>query len=193
MRVDDNAPAATHAPVREMLETRSVDRIHIAADSERYWVVLPEPSGKRWTLRQLDDTTGVIGPAAFISEPLDPPHDGVSWASRIVGVKAWSGLEGIAGAYIEEAYRIVRDLAYAQRPGRRLMVRIEPFPQEPEITLVAVYERWTATGLLSPALTRQQLSLFTDLPDALRWVSKEFGVDPDGWKTITEGVEYEHE
>jgi hypothetical protein len=192
MRVNDKAPDAQHPPVREMRETRTIDRIHIAAGNERYWVVLPEPDGKRWTLRQLDDATGVIGPAAFIS-PTDSTADGIRWASGITGVTGWHSLAEPAGAHIEESYRLVRELAYRQRSGRRLVLRVEPFEHDPRITLAVVYERWTATGLLSPVLSSHQIDADETVTDALRLVSKDFGLSPDGWKTITEGVEYEHE
>jgi hypothetical protein len=85
-------------------------------------------------------------------------------------------------------YGLVREIARAPRPGRRVVIRIEPGPDG--LRLLTVREYWPATGLESDPLYFCEYGGFKDEADMLQQVSGWFGLDPVGWTTVTPGAEY---
>jgi hypothetical protein len=172
---------------------RLTEKILEAARTERFWVLLPEPGGV-WTLRQLDDTTGrLYDEPAHTSPPIgDNPAAAIMWAGELIDVECWHGMESHPGAYIDETYALVREIARSPRPHRRIVVRVEPHPGDPQLIMVTVAERWTATGRLSDPLYACEYVDFDDHVDMLAWVAGWYRLDPTGWDTITDGREYQH-
>jgi hypothetical protein len=186
-------PAGTGAAIATRPETRPIDLLREAARTDRYWVLRPEGDGT-WTLRQLDGKTGLLGEAAHISGPIgDDPTAAADWARDLVEITAWHSMrQPCPGAFVDEVYTVVRELAYQARPGRSIVLRIETDPQFPGVTLFAVRERWADTDLESDPLGAWEYSGFADEEDLLRQVSGWFNLDPDGWTTVTPGVEWRH-
>ncbi len=175
---------------------RPVDRLREAAREQRYWVLKPETGGI-WTLRHLDDSTGLLSEPVHTSEPIgDNPADAVGWAGTLVDVDCWHGMSSHRGAHIEEAYTVVREIGRFLRTGtgrgRGVVLRIEDHENDPGLRLVTLRERWDATGLESDPFWFCEDTGFADRADMLRQISKWFDLDPDGWQTITEGAEYHH-
>jgi hypothetical protein len=183
--------SATSAAVRQRPERRAADLIREAARTDKYWVLHPEPTGT-WTLRQLAGATGLLGEAAHESDRFGPDSGkAVSWAEDLVDVTAWHTMSRpYPGAFVEEAYELVREIARTPRPGRQVLVRIEPGPDG--LRLLTVREYWPATGLESDPLYFCEYSGFTDEADMLRQVSGWFGLAGDDWTTVTPNVEYRH-
>ena len=169
---------------------RPVDRVREAARDERYWVLKPEGDGT-WTLRHLDDTTGLLSAPAHTSGSIGDAA-AASWATGLVDVECWHGMSSHPGARIEEAYTVVREISRGRRAGRSIVVRIEDGAYNLDMPLVVVRERWDTTGLESDPLHGFEPKGFADDADMLRHVSRWFGLDPGGWQTITEGTEYHH-
>lgn len=88
----------------------------------------------------------------------------------------------------ESLIRVVR--CRLPRPGRNVLVRVEPGPDG--MKLLTVRECWPATGLETDPLYSCEYSGFTDEADMLRQVSSWFGLAEDGWTTVTPHTEYRH-
>jgi hypothetical protein len=174
-------------------QRRLVDRILEAARTERFWVLLPEPGGV-WTLRQLDDTTGWLDEEpAHTSDPIGADVAAATlWAAGLVDVEGWHSMTSHPGAFVDEVYTLVREIARRPRPGRAIAVRVGPDANNPELTMLTVAERWAATGALSDPLYTCEYADFADHADMLAQVADWYGLDPDGWDTLTEGREYQH-
>jgi hypothetical protein len=169
----------------------TIDRIREAARTGLYWTLNPEPDDT-WTLRQLDDTTGRLGEPVHTSPAFGADQArAIRWAADLVGVPDWTGIAD-TGRHIEAIYAVVRELAYTTRPGRAIVVRLESDPRIPEVELVVVAERWTATGLTSDPLYVGDRSGLGNTEQALRAVSEWYGLDPAAWDTVVEGREYQH-
>jgi len=178
-------------PAGAVFVTRPVDRVQEAARTDRYWVVHPEPDG-RWTLRQLDDTTGLLSEPHHTSPGPLTDGDATEWAYQTVGVDGWYTMTTYPGASIDEAYRLVRDIGRRPRRGRSLVLRVEPADFDPDLILVVIRERWTATGRDSEPLYACERAGLGDDSEMLRLFAADYGVDPAGWVTIIPGVEYQH-
>jgi hypothetical protein len=191
MRYAEYDVNADRAPVRRGPERRAVDLIREAARTDRYWVLRPEAAGT-WTLRQLDGATGLLGEAAYESDRFGAnPDKALAWAGDLVEVTGWVSMSRpYPGSFVDEAFGLVRDLARAPRPGRSVVVRIEPAPDG--MQLLVVRECWPATGLESDPLYSCENSGFGDEADMLRQVSGWFGLAEDGWTTVTPNTEYRH-
>ncbi|UWZ35734.1 hypothetical protein Drose_32280 [Dactylosporangium roseum] len=172
-------------------ERRAVDLIREAARTDRYWVLSPEPAGT-WTLRQLDGATGLLGDPAHESDVFGPDSDkALAWAGDLVEVTGWVSMSRpYPRAFVDEVYDLVRDLALTPRPGRTVIVRVEPGPDG--IKLLVVRECWPATGLESDPLYSCECGGFKDEADMLRQVSGWFGLTEDGWTTVAPHMEYRH-
>lgn len=172
-------------------ERRAVDLIREAARTDRYWLLYPEPAGT-WTLRHLIGATGRLGEPAHESDRFGPNSDkALAWAGDLVDVTGWVSMSRPhPGSFIDEAYDLVRDLARTPRPGRNVLVRVEPGPDG--MKLLTVRECWPATGLETDPFYSCEYSGFTDEADMLRQVSSWFGLAEDGWTTVTPHTEYRH-
>jgi len=184
------------SPVRDRPERDVIDLLQESARTERYWVLLPEPD-RTWTLRQLDDTTGKLGEAEHTSDPLgDDPDAALTWARSRVDVVRWEGgWDGMSprfpGAYIALSYKLVRSIGRTRRDGRGIVVRIETEPTYlPDVTLIVIREYWHSTGLVGDPPCYCEYSGFADDAEMLRQVSTWYGLDPDGWTTVTPGAEW---
>lgn len=181
-------PAGQRPLAGSSVPVRPADRIREAARSERYWVLAPE-RGDVWSLRRLDDTTGHLGDAEHSERFGGDDVAATVWASKLLGVDGWQSLGMLAGAYIEEAYSVVRSIAHYPRAGRTVVVRVEPDQHDPGLTLATVRERWDATGQVSDPLYTYDRSSFAGDEELLAEVSKAYGLTgrwlPDadgGWR-----------
>jgi hypothetical protein len=180
-------PAGWGVPGAQRPGRRDVDLIREAARTDRYWVLHPEPDGT-WTVRQLDGGTGRLGEPVHTSESIGADSDAaLAWAAELVDVVAWQSMRRpYAGAFIDETFSLVRDIARQPRPGRAVVARIESDPSIPGVPLLTVRERWAATGLESDPLYFCQYE-GEDIPAQ---VGEWFGLDPSGWTAVTPGVEF---
>ncbi len=186
-------PAGSGAAVAARPERRPIDLLREAARTDKYWVLRPEGDGT-WTLRQLDGKTGLLGEAAHTSEPIgDDSTAAIMWAGDLVDTTAWHSMRRpYPGAFVDETYTVVNELAYQTRPGRSIVVRIETDPAIEGVPLLVIRERWLATDLESDPLYFCDYTGFDGEADTLRRVSDWFGLDPDGWTTVKPGVEWRH-
>jgi hypothetical protein len=118
--------------------------------------------------------------------------EATSWAGDLVGVESWITLPTHPGAWIDEIYRVVRDVARRGRPGRSISVRIEPDPHTAGLQLVVVRERSDSSGLESDPLHVRELAAFSGTADVSRRASARFDLTGDGWITVDEDREYRH-
>lgn len=182
-------PAGQRPVADSSVPARPADRIREAARSERYWVLTPKPGGA-WALRRLDDTTGHLGEPEHTSERFgDDDVAATVWASRLLGIDSWQSLEARPGAYIEEAYAVVRSVARYPRAGRSIVVRVGPDANDPRLILATVRERWEATGLVGESLYTYDRSAFAGDRELLAAVAKAYELtgtwQPDsdgGWQ-----------
>jgi hypothetical protein len=113
-------PIVTVPPT--MRKRRTIDKVRDAVSEQRFRVLQREPDGS-WTLRWLDNATGVIGEPEHTSEPFaDGPDSGpygaahdaaVDWALGIVDVENWQPLVD------DDTHRVRRLAAWGER-GHRL-------------------------------------------------------------------------
>jgi hypothetical protein len=156
-------------------------------------VLRPEGDGT-WTLRQMDGKTGLLGDAVHTSEVIgDDSAVAIMWSTDLVDTTGWHSMrQPYSGAFVDETYTVVNELAYQTRPGRSIVVRIETDPAIEGVPLLVIRERWSASDLESDPL---YICDYTDCDgeaDTLRRVSDWFGLDPDEWITHTPGVEWRH-
>jgi hypothetical protein len=192
---------AEHVPGSSTLEPggsqvagfRTLDRLAEAVREQRFWVLHLEADAASWTLRELDDTTGVLGEPEHTSGRIGAdPNTAMDWAATIVPVESWVAFTDARSAFIDELHDLVRGIARRPRTGRTVVLAIQDDPHTPSRQLVVVRERWTATGRLSTPLHTRERAAFADDADMLTWASDRFGLDRQGWTTVTEGTEYHH-
>jgi hypothetical protein len=127
-------------------------------------------------------------------EPVNPDRHGLvaSLVRFAWGVRLAAGGTVTVGAVVavDEVYGLVREIARTARPDRQVVVRIEPGPDG--LTLLAVRERWTRTGLETDPLYSCESGGFGDEADMLRRVAGWFGLTND-WVTAKAGIEYWHD
>jgi hypothetical protein len=153
------------------------------------WKPTPRPG----RCGKLDDTTGVLGEPEHTSGRIGAdPNTAMDWAATIVPVESWVAFTDARTAFIDELHDLVRDIARRPRTGRTVVLAVEDDPHTPGRQLVVVRERWTATGRLSAPLHTRERAAFADDADMLTWASDRFGLDRQGWTTVTEGAEYHH-
>jgi hypothetical protein len=172
---------------------RTLDRLAEAAREQRFWVLHLEADAASWTLRELDDTTGALGEPEHTSGRIGTdPNAAMDWAATIVPVESWVAFTDARTAFIDELHDLVRDIARRPRTGRIVVLAVENDPHTPGRKLVVVRERWTATGRLSTPIHIRERAAFADDADMLTWASERFGLDRQGWVTVTDGAEYHH-
>lgn len=134
-------PAGAGAATATRPERRPIDLLREAARTDKYWVLRPEGDGT-WTLRQLDGKTGLLGEATHTSGVIGADSGAaIDWAHDLVEITAWHSMrQPYPGAFVDETYTLVNELAYQARPGRTIVLRIETDPQLPGITLFAAGE-----------------------------------------------------
>ena len=162
---------------------REVDRVIDAARSQRYYVVAPEPDGA-WTLRMLDDTTGDVSEIVDRHTAPAEPTAAIMWASRLTGVTGWSSMQSIAGAHIEEAYAVVREIASLPRPGRTITVVIDGAD-------VQMYEERIATGWRGEPIYFTELTEYPDVEALLDSVAGRYRLTGT-WTPDATGHIYRH-
>jgi hypothetical protein len=185
-------PIVTVPPT--MRKRRTIDKVRDAVSEQRFRVLQREPDGS-WTLRWLDNATGVIGEPEHTSEPFaDGPgggpygaaHDAaVDWALGIVDVENWQPLvDDDTTVFVDSLHGVSADIAWRPRTGRALVLRVEDDPHTPGLRLVTVRERWTESGPLSTPLAAYELAMFRDVGHALDLMSERFGVR---WQPLADG------
>jgi hypothetical protein len=179
---------------------RTVERLADAVHEQRFWVLSRHPessetsntSATSWTLHELDDTTGVLGPAVYTSPELGAdPAVAMDWAADLVEVDGWTDFTDDGAAYIDELHRIITDLTWRDHPGRSLMLRLEDDPHTPGLQLVVARQQWSS-GRISTPLHTCERSVFPDTQTLLDWASERFGVDRAGWVSSAGGRDHHH-
>jgi hypothetical protein len=193
VRYADYDPAKVEQSLTKPAERDVLDLLQEAARTQLYWALCPEADG-RWTLRRFDDATGRLGDVEHTSARIgDDLSAAVEWSEDLVDVRRWASMtRPHPGVYVDHLYEVVRDLGRQPRAGRDIVVRIESDPNIPGVPLLTVRERWSATDLESDPLYFCEFSGFDGETDMLRQVGNWFGLSPDGWSTVTPGVEYWH-
>ncbi len=171
-----------------------MDHLINAARSGRYWMLCPETDGT-WTLRQLDDRTGETS-EPYATSPVIGASDlaAVAWAREIPDVAqidGWHGPDAVDpedGPWIEEAYGVVRELRYGRRPGRDLVVQVQPDAAYPDQDQVIIRELWLASGRESRPLYVTDRSTYDDDADMLARIGAAYALDPTGWSTVKPGT-----
>jgi hypothetical protein len=170
---------------------RTVERLADAVREQRFWVLSRQPHTS-WTLRELDDTTGVLGPAVYTSPELGAdPAAAMDWAADLVDVDGWTDFTDDGAAYIDELHRVITDLTWRDHPGRSLVLRVEDDPHTPGLQLVVARQQWSS-GRISTPLHTCERSVFPDTQTLLDWASERFGVDRAGWVSSADGREHHH-
>jgi hypothetical protein len=192
---------AEHVPGSSTLEPsgttaagfRTLDRLAEAVREQRFWVLHLEADAAAWTLRELDDTSGVLGEPEHTSGRIGADlNTAMDWAATIVPVESWVAFTDARTVFIDELHDLVRAIARRPRTGRTVVLAVEDDPHTPGRQLVVVRERWTTTGRLSTPLHTRERAAFADDADMLAWASDRFGLHRQGWVTVTEGAEYHH-
>ena len=194
MRYAEHIPGSGAAPTgATRTGRRTLDRLAEAVREQEYWVLHREADGMSWALRELDDTTGALAAAQHVSGPIGgDPGAAMDWAAGLVDVEGWVAFNDDRTAFVDELHHVIRDVARRPRTGRSLVLRVEDDPYTPGLRLVVAREQWTAIGRLSAPLHTRERAAFADDADMLTWASDRFGVDPRGWVTLIDGVDYRH-
>jgi hypothetical protein len=182
------------APVPSVPASTLADRIGETSITQLFWVIVGAEEGP-WRLRLLDDRTGQLRDA-----PDDAPvitdemtrAEVSSLVSRHTGVFNWSGINSPEDGVVEEAYVLIRELAYKPRTGRSLVLTVGPSGTRTTGDLVVVRERWDATGLLADPILRTERKDLGDDEQMLATISDWLRVSREGWREVTPGLEYQH-
>jgi hypothetical protein len=128
--------AGTATAVRTRPQRDTIDLIREAARTGLYWVFKPEDNDT-WTLRQFDDATGLLSEPVQTSGPIGAGSTAaIMWAEDLEDVSGWQSMSRpYPGAYIDEIYSLVREIARKPQSGRDIVVHIETDPSLPGLAL----------------------------------------------------------